>query len=111
MKLALLIRDGSIPEEAALIRPIWRSAATPTKAADADAAMKLVQAGILLADSEVTYTRIGLTEVEKDTLRKEKKAAQTAGLVANLAALAGQARQNNNEVAALSSNNIGETPA
>lgn len=111
MKLALLIRDGSVPEEAASIRPIWRSAATPTKAADADAAVKLVQAGILLSDSEVTYTRLGFTEVEKETLRKEKKAAQTSGLIANLATLANQTRQTNATAAELSANNIGQTPA
>lgn len=111
IKLALLIRDGSIPEEANSIRPIWRSAATPTKAADADAAVKLVSAGILLPDSEVTYTRLGLTEVEKETLRKEKKAAQTSGLVANLATLAEQTRQTNTTAATLAANNIGETPA
>lgn len=111
MKLALLIRDGNIPEEASLIRPIWRSAATPTKAADADAAVKLVSAGILLKDSEVTYTRLGFTEVEKEQLRKEKKAAQTSGLVANLATLAEQTRQTNTTAAQLSANNLGETPA
>lgn len=111
IKLALLVRDGNISEEANSIRPIWRSAATPTKAADADAAVKLVQAGILLADSEVTYTRLGLTEVEKETLRKEKKAAATSGLVANLAALAQQTRQTNPTAAELSANNLGETPA
>lgn len=87
-KLALLVRDGSIPAEAANLRPIWRDAATPTKAAAADAALKLTQAGILLPDSEVTYNMIGLSESDKQQLKAEKAINQATNLVANLATAA-----------------------
>lgn len=87
-KLALLVRDGSIPAEASNIRPIWRDASTPTRAAAADEAVKLISAGVLLPDSEITYNRIGLSESDKATLKQEKKLAQTTSLIGNLAAAA-----------------------
>jgi hypothetical protein len=93
-RLALLVRDGSIPEEANEIRPVWRDASTPTRAAAADEAVKLISAGVLLPDSEITYNRIGLSETDKEILRREKTAAQANNLIANLAAASQAAAQN-----------------
>lgn len=84
-KLALLVRDGSIPAEAVDLRPIWRDASTPTRAAAADEAVKLIQAGVLTPDSDITYNRIGLTESDKQVLKAEKASMQAQTLVANLA--------------------------
>lgn len=50
----------------------WRDAATPTRASDADAAAKLVGAGILPGDSTVTWDRVGLTPVEQRRLEGER---------------------------------------
>jgi hypothetical protein len=83
-KLALLVRDGSIPAEAAEIRPLWRDASTPTRAAAADEAVKLIAAGVLLPDSEVTYNRIGLTESDKKVLRDEKARADSLAFLDQL---------------------------
>jgi hypothetical protein len=93
-KLALLVRDGSIPEEANSIRPIWRDASTPTRAAAADEAVKLISAGVLLADSEIVYNRIGLSDSDKAQLRNEKRVAQASNLVSNLAIASQAAAQN-----------------
>jgi hypothetical protein len=93
-KLALLVRDGSIPMEASTLRPIWRDASTPTRAAAADEAVKLVASGVLLPDSEVTYNRIGLSDTDKETLKVEKKLAKSTDLVANLAKASQVAAQN-----------------
>jgi len=101
-RLALLVRDGSVPEEANEIRPVWRDAATPTRAAAADEAVKLISAGVLLPDSEITYNRIGLSETDKEILRQEKEVANANNLIANLA-LASQAAVENPTVADLSS--------
>jgi len=90
-RLALLVRDGAIPAEADQIRPIWRDPATPTRAAAADEAVKLISAGVLLPDSEVTYNRVGLTDTDKQVLIAEKTVAQADALVANLAAATGGA--------------------
>lgn len=85
-KLALLARDGEIPAEASNLRPVWRDASTPTRAAAADEAVKLIAAGVLLPNSEVTYNRINLTDSDKEVLRAEKRIAEANALVANLAA-------------------------
>jgi hypothetical protein len=84
-KLALLIRDGSIPPEANSISPIWRDASTPTRAAAADETMKLIQTGVLLPDSEITYNRIGLSDSDKRVLTEEKRRYNASSLVGQLA--------------------------
>lgn len=84
-KLALMVRDGSVPAEATEIRPIWRDASTPTRAAAADEAVKLISAGVFLPNSEVTYNRIGLSDSDKNVLRAEKEVAVATNLIANLA--------------------------
>jgi hypothetical protein len=73
-RLALLLRDGELdPDVAASIRCRWRDAATPTRAAAADEASKLVGAGILPADSQVTMDRIGLSPGEQDRVLAERR--------------------------------------
>lgn len=84
-KLALLVRDGSIPDGVSELRPIWRDAATPTRAAAADEAVKLISAGVLPADSEIVYNRLGLSDTDKQVIKAERASAQAQNLVANLA--------------------------
>lgn len=84
-KLALLVRDGSIPAEAANIRPIWRDASTPTRAAAADETVKLIQVGVLTPDSDIVYNRIGLSDSDKQVLKAEKASTAATAFVANLA--------------------------
>ena len=83
-KLSLLVRDGEIPAGANNIRPIWRDASTPTRAAAADEAVKLIAAGVLLPNSEVTYNRIGLTDSDKQVLEQEKNTASANQLINNI---------------------------
>ena len=84
-KLSLLVRDGAIPSEVNDVRPIWRDASTPTVAASTDAAVKLIQAGVLLADSEVTYNRLNFSDAEKAQLARDKARNGATDLVAQLA--------------------------
>lgn len=84
MKIAVMVRDGEMPTEANEIRAIWRDAATPTRAAAADEATKLIAAGVLLPDSEVTYNRIGLSDSDKQVLKTEKLMARGTDLLAQL---------------------------
>jgi hypothetical protein len=88
-KLALLVRDGEIPADAMNIRPIWRDAATPTRAAAADEVSKLVATGVLPADSEIVLNRIGLSDSDKQVLKSERATFQTATILQNLATAAG----------------------
>ena len=94
-RLAIQVRDGitadQLPPELNNVRALWRDASTPTRAAAADEATKLISVGVLLPDSEVTYNRIGLTESDKQVLRQEKQSAQARQLVSDLAAATRQA--------------------
>jgi hypothetical protein len=90
-RLALLVRDGSIPAEAASIRPLWRDASTPTRAAAADEVVKLIQAGVLPADSDIVMNRIGLSDSDKEVLRSERLVASAENFVTNLAQAASAA--------------------
>jgi hypothetical protein len=101
-KLALLVRDGEIPEEANEIRAVWRDPATPTRAAAADEAVKLIAAGVFLPNSEITYNRIGLTDADKQQLKAEKQTAEASGLVSALAQASVSAAENR-QVSQLSS--------
>lgn len=55
------------------LHPQWRNPSTPSKAAAADLALKLVQGNILPADSEVTYDMLDLTDQQRRTLRAEAR--------------------------------------
>lgn len=85
-RLSLLVRDGAIPAEIQDVRPVWRDASTPTRAAAADEAVKLISAGVLLPDSEVTYNRIGMSDNDKQIISREKAVANANNLVTNLIA-------------------------
>lgn len=87
-KLALLVRDGSVPLEANNIRPIWRDASTPTRAAAADEIVKLVSAGVLSPTSEIVYNRIGLSDSDKQLIKSEQAITQAQTMLANLATAA-----------------------
>lgn len=68
--------DGTIQAT----HPQWRNPSTPSKAAAADLAVKLVGANILPADSEVTWDMLDLTDQQRRILRGEarRKRAQAA---------------------------------
>ena len=87
--LALLVRDGSVDEDAMrAIRPHWRNPATPTRAAAADEAQKLVAAEILPPQSSVTWDRLGFTPTEQQQLERDwrkRRAEQAAELMAQQA--------------------------
>lgn len=79
--LALLVRDGEVDRDK--FRGIyvdWRDASTPTRAAAADEATKLIAAGVFPPDSGVTYDRIGLTRQDQERLSVDRRnaAARTA---------------------------------
>jgi len=87
-RLALLIRDGEVPDDFRLVTAKWRDAATPTRSAAADEATKLVGAGILPADSTVTWDRIGLTPAEQRQVAADKRRQAGSGVLEVLRASA-----------------------
>lgn len=92
--LALLIRDGSIPAEFSTVGNRWRDAATPTRAAAADEAVKLIGTGVLTPDSSVTYDRVGLSPIEQRQVAADKRRAQGRATLNAIAAIGNDALAN-----------------
>ncbi|MER7623942.1 phage portal protein [Streptomyces sp. NPDC126503] len=90
MRLALWIRDGEAPDPSRRIETVWRNPATPTLAAQTDAAVKLVGAGMLPADSEVALEMAGLTEDQRRRVAVERRRAQGRRMLASLVAAGGE---------------------
>jgi len=85
-RLAIMVREGSsdLPKEAMLIRPKWRPAHTPTMASAADATTKLIAAGVLPAESTVTWDRLDISRVEQKQLKADLRKQTVSQLVSNL---------------------------
>lgn len=84
IRLALWVRHGTPPDKAKRLECVWRSPATPTIAAQTDAAVKLVGAGILPADSEVTLEMVGLTEDQRRRVASDRRRAAGTSLIDRL---------------------------
>ncbi|MBD9721985.1 phage portal protein [Streptomyces caniscabiei] len=91
MRLALWVRDGEPPDKIRRIETVWRNPATPTVAAQVDATVKLVQAGVLPADSDVTLEMAGFTEGQRQRIAVDRRRASAVatggGLLNRLAEL------------------------
>lgn len=87
MRLALWFRHGEPPDRSRRIECVWRNPATPTIAAQTDAAVKLVQAGMLPPDSEVALEMAGLSEDQRQRVLAERRRAQGSALLERLAGL------------------------
>lgn len=90
MRKALWVRDGRDP--GVTPKPVWRDAGTPTRSAQAQEAVALVTAGVLPSDSDVTYERIGLSEVDRERIRSDIRRARAVRMVNALSAAATAAR-------------------
>jgi len=75
MRMAVEIRTGSA-DGLELLTTKWRDPATPTKAAAADAVMKLVNAGVLPPDSAVTLEQLGFDQTTIDRIVADRRRAQ-----------------------------------
>lgn len=84
LRLGLLWRHGELPEPARHIDVMWRNPATPTLAAQTDAASKLVQAGILPPDSDVTLEMVGLTGEQRARVRADRQRSQARQVLAQI---------------------------
>jgi hypothetical protein len=91
MRLALWVRDGEPPDKTRRIETVWRNPATPTVAAQVDATVKLVQAEILPADSDVALEMAGFTETQRQRIAADRRRgagrAGSSALMDRLAAL------------------------
>lgn len=85
-KLAILVRDGALPDGINGLTSKWRDPATPTQAATADAVSKLVGTGVLDATSEVVLDKIGLSPQEKAQVLNERRRGNANKLVQDIRA-------------------------
>ena len=83
-----MTREGSdqVPEEFSRMALSFADPATPTMAAQSDAAAKLVAAGVLPAESEVTQERVGLSASDRRRIATERRSESAHTTVALLAA-------------------------
>lgn len=88
LRLALLIQHGGVPDRARKIETVWRNPATPTMAAQTDAAVKLVSAGIIPPESEVALEMVGLTEAQRQRVRVDRRRSQARAALAAIGARA-----------------------
>jgi len=85
-RLALLVRDGIVPDTFdSSVSAKWRDAATPTRAAASDEATKLIGSGVLPPDSSVTYDRVGLSPAEQRQVAVDKRRAAGRALLDSVA--------------------------
>jgi hypothetical protein len=89
MRLALLIRDKELPPVAP--KPLWRDASTPTRAAAADEAVKLVAAGILPPESDVALERLGFSELDRSRIQADRRRTAGRGVLQSLTAVTDEA--------------------
>lgn len=85
LRLALLIRDGSVPPNASRMEADWMDPAPTTPAATADAIAKYVTAGVFVATSDVTLKKAGLSAAERARMAADREADQGQSLLDELA--------------------------
>lgn len=87
MRMAVQISQGST-EGLELLSTKWRDPSTPTKASAADAVTKLVQAGVLPPDADVTLEMMGFDQVTIDRVVEHRKRAGAGDRLQQLLAVA-----------------------
>ncbi|MDA8440480.1 MAG: phage portal protein [Propionibacterium sp.] len=85
MLLALLVRDGSLPDNAFLLETDWRDPAPQTVAGTSDAITKQIASGAIPAASDVTLKRLGYSAVERARLSQDRAVDQGASMLQEIA--------------------------
>lgn len=115
MRLALLVRDGSLPDGARRIETDWMDANTPTMAGTTDAIVKQIEAGALSRRSDVALKRLGYSAVERkriaDELDTDGGESFLSGIAHNLDAKAFRADKALIEDAVIPASEATPTPA
>jgi hypothetical protein len=87
MRLAVAVRDGiplsQVPAEFRSMETIWRDPETPTVAQSADAAVKLLGAGVI--DEVQAQIDVGLSTTQRDAIAERKQGALLGPVSAQLA--------------------------
>lgn len=78
-RLALMVRDGrsfsQLTDEELAIRPMWRDASTPTKAAAMDQVTKGIAAGVYTPDGDYVLKALGLSPQDRRMVKNDRRAS------------------------------------
>lgn len=74
MRLASLVVNGTVDPEMVALETIWRDPETPTVAQAADAAVKLVQAGIITSDQALEDLGYSPVQIDRERARRDRAA-------------------------------------
>jgi len=85
MCLSLLIRDGTLPDNAYLLETDWRNPAPETFAGTSDAITKQIASGAIPATSDVTLKRLGYSAVERARLAQDRAVDQGQSMLEQIA--------------------------
>ena len=85
IRLALLIRDGVMPDNAHRIETDWRDAAPQTITGTSDAITKQITVGAVPATSDVTLKKLGYSAVERERLALDRENDQGLSFLAEIA--------------------------
>jgi len=99
IRMAVEISEGS-SEGLELLSAKWRNPATPTMSSQADATSKLVAAGVLPADSDVTLELMGFDQVTIDRVVAHRRRSQAGDRLTQLVQAAQKTPQEVVDVAA-----------
>jgi hypothetical protein len=93
IRLGVMVRDGlsEPPRELQRLRPRWRDASTPTRQAQTQNVVQLIQVGALPPVSQVTYEQLGYNQITIDRLLADQRRQKVSSLVAALPARAAAA--------------------
>lgn len=72
IKLALLFRDGTLPQGMGTMRTVWADTSTPTPMATAEAWTMVANAGIIPKSSSVLLDRLGLSASEQAQVEADR---------------------------------------
>lgn len=83
MRLALLVRDGRVPGEAAQMETMWRDPSTPTIAQTSDAVVKRFQSGIVpkrQSREDLGYSAVQIERMEEQDAAEADLASRAFGI-------------------------------
>jgi hypothetical protein len=84
MRLALLIRDGSLPPESYRMETDWMDPSPRTPASTAQAIFQMVEAGAVPPTSDVITKRLGFSAMERAQMVLDREKDQAEGILAEL---------------------------
>ena len=83
-RLAMMVRDGrsfdTLSSEELGMRPMWRDAATPTRAAAMDQVQKGIASGVFTPTGDYTMKILSMSPQDKEMLRKDRARDSTSAL-------------------------------